>query len=55
MKNTVIDCVKPSRGSCYSKCYGKVDEVNKFDEKLVKPLPGFQAQRLIPGKLSIYV
>ena len=51
----VIDCVKPSRGSCHSKCYGKVDEVNKFDEKLVKPLPGFQAQLLIPGKLSLYV
>jgi len=24
--------------------------VNKLDEQLVKPLPGFQAQLLIPGK-----
>ena len=31
--------------------------VNELDEQLVKPLPGFQAQLLIPGKelyLSIY-
>lgn len=28
---------------------------NKLDEQLVKPLPGFQAQPLIPGMLCIYI
>ena len=51
----LIDCVKPSRVSCHSKCHVKVNEVNKFDEQLVKPLPGFQVQLLIPGRLCIYV
>lgn len=28
---------------------------NELDEQLVKPLPGFQAQPLIPGMLCIYI
>ena len=29
--------------------------IKELDEQLVKPLPGFQAQLLIPGKLYIYI
>ena len=29
--------------------------INELDEQLVKPLPGFQAQFLIPCKLCIYI
>ena len=29
--------------------------IKELDEQLVKPLPGFQAQLLIPSKLYIYI